>query len=98
MGIQNIHILTDPDSINQGEVVVINPETLRREMFLLLNMIDAQIDEVKKQADEMGCRPEQVQNPDGSWALSPLLLAKVQAVSTLAQLNEPRPRRSRSDR
>lgn len=86
MGIHNIdHLKPDGGKAK----MIVSPDILRREMISLLNMIDAQITEVQKFADAKGIKPEEVKNADGSWAMNPLLLAKVQAVQTLALLNQP---------
>jgi hypothetical protein len=56
----------------------------------VLNEIELQIKEVKKTALDRDVRPEQLRDDRGNWVMSPLLLAKVQALHTLVQLQSPK--------
>ncbi len=66
--------------------MVINEDILRRDTVQLLGQIDAQINEVKQFAAGRGIKPVQVRDDHGNWVMSPLLLAKAQAYSTLVTL------------
>jgi hypothetical protein len=66
---------------------VTSPDMLRRDTVALLKEIEAQIDSVKETAQTMGIPPEKLQDTNGNWVMSPLLLAKVQALAILVQLN-----------
>lgn len=70
--------------------MIINADILRRETMALLRQIDAQIEEVKKEAQSMGVPPSTLRDSSGGWAMSPLLLARAMAYSTLVQLQVPK--------
>lgn len=70
--------------------MIVSPNTLRKEISGLLKDIEKQIDEVKKVAEEQHIPPEQLRDASGNWVMNPLLLAKVQAISTLVELSQPR--------
>jgi len=70
--------------------MIISPDSLRKETVSLIRQIDTQIDEVKQQAQKMGVAPEKLQDSVGNWTMSPLLLAKAMAYSTLVQLQTKR--------
>lgn len=72
--------------------MIVSPDILRKETISLMSQIDAQIYEVKKEADRKNIPPEQLRDEHGNWVMIPLLAAKVNAISTLAQLNQPRPK------
>ncbi len=73
--------------------MIISPDILRKEMVLLLNQINEMIEEVQREAKQLDILPHQMRDYYGGWVLIPLLAAKVSAISTLAQLNEPRERK-----
>lgn len=73
--------------------MIVSPDALRKDVVALLRSIDDQIDEVEAESRKLGCLPEQVRDTNGSWALSPLLLAKAQAYAALVQLNEQNKRK-----
>lgn len=66
--------------------LVINEDILRRDTVRLITTIDAQIDEVAKEAKRMGIDSVQLRDSHGNWVLTPLLLAKAQAYGTLVLL------------
>jgi hypothetical protein len=66
--------------------VIINADILRKETVALIRQIDAQIEEIKAAAALQGCKPEELRDGVGNWVMSPLLLAKAQAYSTLVNL------------
>lgn len=66
--------------------LIINDDILRRDTVKLISQINAQIDEVSRQAKEMGIAPYELRDGNGSWVLTPLLLAKAQAYGTLVLL------------
>lgn len=66
--------------------MIITPDILRRDTLALLKQIDLQIIQVQRQATQMGIEPHQLRQSDGSWSMTPLLLAKAQAYSTLVLL------------
>jgi hypothetical protein len=66
--------------------MIINNDILRRDTMELLKQIDAQINDVNRHASQMGIKGYQLRDANGNWAMSPLLLAKAQAYSTLVQL------------
>lgn len=66
--------------------MVITQDILRRDTLRLLKQIDAQITEVANEASRQGISPAEMRDGNGSWAMSPLLLAKAQAYGTLVQL------------
>lgn len=68
--------------------MVISNNELRRNVLEILTDIQVQIDEVKKEAALFTMQPSEVKDHNGNWVMVPLLLAKIQAISTLIQLNE----------
>ena len=64
----------------------INPTALRRETMQLINQINVQIEQVRAEAEIRNIPPEKLRDSEGNWAITPLLLAKAQAYSTLAIL------------
>lgn len=66
--------------------MIINVDILRRDTVQLLREIETQIKEVKEEAERMGIPPEKLRDRNDGWVMSPLLLAKAQAYSTLVQL------------
>ena len=66
--------------------MIINPDILRRDTVELLKSIEAQINQVKKEARQMGIAPEEMRDANRNWVMSPLLVAKAQAYSTLVML------------
>lgn len=66
----------------------VSPNVLRRETVQLIQQINAQIKQVERKADEMGCKPEELRNSSDGWVMTPLLLAKAQAYNTLVLLNQ----------
>lgn len=57
--------------------------TLYRHLEDLLISIDDQMEEIKELALEFGCRPAQVKNNMGEFMMTPLLLAKAQALHAM---------------
>jgi len=66
--------------------MIINKDSLRRDVIAVIKEIDAQIDEVKEQAARMGVPPQKMRDMNGNFVMSPLLLAKAQAYGSLIQL------------
>lgn len=66
--------------------MIINPDILRRDTVQLITQIDAQINEVKAEAQQLDIPPEKLRDANGNWVMSPLLLAKTMAYATLVQL------------
>jgi hypothetical protein len=67
--------------------MIITPDILRRDTIQLLKQIDLQINQVQREAARVGVEPHQLrESPNGSWSMTPLLLAKAQAYATLVQL------------
>lgn len=64
----------------------ISKDILRKEMISLLTEIDLQMGELERIAERRGVIPQHIRDDNGSWPMIALLAAKVQAVSTLAQL------------
>lgn len=64
----------------------VSPDVLRKETVQLIKQIDKQIAEVEKYAKRLGVEAHELHSGSGSWALSPLLLAKAQAYNTLVML------------
>lgn len=68
--------------------MITSPDMLRKETVQLMKQIDTQIEAVRGVAQEIGCAPEVVRDGHGAYMMSPLLLAKVMAISTLVDLNQ----------
>lgn len=66
----------------------IRPVVIRQELMQSLTAINAQIEEVKKEAATMGIEPYQMRDHNGSWVFILLLAARVQALHALALLNQ----------
>jgi hypothetical protein len=66
--------------------MIINRDILRRDTIKLIKQIDAQIAEVQEEATRMGIPPEKLRDTNNNWVMSPLLLAKAQAYSSLVLL------------
>ena len=67
----------------------VSPNALRRETAVTLRQVEAQIEEVKRQAGVDGIDPPtSLRYMDGTWPMIPLLLAKSQCLATLTALNE----------
>ena len=65
----------------------IRPRVLREELMSTLNLVDASIDEVKREAKARRIMPQELRDTNGGWALIPLLVAKAQILDTLVRLN-----------
>jgi hypothetical protein len=65
----------------------IRPRVLREELMSTLNLVDASIDEVKREAKVRRIMPQELRDSNGGWALVPLLVAKAQILDTLVRLN-----------
>lgn len=66
--------------------MIINKDSLRRDVIAIIKQIDAQLDEVKEEASRMGIPPQKMRDTNGNFVMSPLLLAKAQAYGSLIQL------------
>jgi len=70
--------------------MIITPDIMRRDTIALLKQIDLQITQVQREATRMGIEPHQLRESNGSWSMTPLLLAKAHAYSTLVLLQTPK--------
>jgi hypothetical protein len=68
--------------------MITSPNMLRRDTVQLLKQVDAQIAEVEAEAGRMGIEPVTMRDANGSWVMIPLLLAKMQGLALLVQLND----------
>ena len=66
--------------------MIINQDIMRRDTMRLMTQIDTQIEEVNKQAAQIGIKGHELRYSDGTWPMIPLILAKTQAYATLVQL------------
>lgn len=66
--------------------MIINPDILRRDTVALIKQIDVMIEDVERQARQMGIVAEKMRDANGSYIMAPMLLAKAQAYATLVQL------------
>ena len=66
----------------------IRPRVLREEVMECLNLVDATIDEVKKECRTRRIMPHELRDTNGSWILIPLVVAKAQCLATLQHLNK----------
>lgn len=66
--------------------LVINEDILRRDTVRLITLIDAQIEEVVKEAERLGISVIKLRDSNNNWVLPPLLTAKAQAYNTLVLL------------
>ncbi len=64
------------------------PQTLRDDITHTLSLINDQIDEVERLAEDMNISSVQVRDETGNWTLGPLLVAKIQALHALTLLNK----------
>lgn len=72
--------------------MVTSENALRKEVVDLLGQINIQISELEAEARRMDIHPSKLRDRNGQWLMTPLLLAKTQAIATLVQLNRPRER------
>lgn len=68
--------------------MIINVDILRKETVQLLQEINTQMAAVKEAAETMEIPPEKMRDSNGNWVMTPLLLAKAQAYSTLVALQK----------
>lgn len=66
--------------------MIYNVNELRKDTVALINIINAQIDEVEGEAKIAGVPANKLKDSNGNWVLSPLLLAKAMAYNTLVML------------
>jgi hypothetical protein len=66
--------------------MIINTDILRRDTIQLIKQIDAVMAEINQHASQIGIEGYQLRDANGGWAMSPLLVAKAQAYSTLLHL------------
>jgi hypothetical protein len=59
---------------------------LRDELLAVLSQVDAQMNDMSRVAYEMGIEPVTLRDTSGRWMLTPLLVAKAQALNGLATL------------
>jgi hypothetical protein len=65
----------------------IRPRAIREELMQLLTLVDASIDEVKKEARNRRILPQELRDTSGGWVMIPLLTAKAQILTCLVELN-----------
>lgn len=68
--------------------MIINADILRRDTLAQLKSIDAMIDDLTRRAGKLGVTPETMRDANGGYFMAPLMLAKVTAYSTLANLQQ----------
>lgn len=57
-----------------------------REMELLDGAVEAQLDQIKAAAAEMGIRPSELRTPDGGWPMVSLLHTKAKVLTAQIML------------
>lgn len=70
--------------------MITSPDGLRKDTVHTLGQINAMIQDLEDRAERINSAPHRMRDSNGSLELSPLLLAKVIAVSTLVELNAKR--------
>lgn len=65
----------------------IRPRVLREELMQTLTLVDASIDEVKREAKVRRIMPQELRDTAGGWSMLPLLVAKAQILTCLVELN-----------
>lgn len=68
----------------------IRPRVLREELMQTLTLVDAAIDEVKREAKNRRIMATELRDTNGSWVMIPLLSAKATCLSALIELNKER--------
>ncbi len=66
--------------------MIINKDSLRRDLIAIKKDIDAQIEEVENQAEELGIPHTKLRDSRGNFIMIPLLLAKAQVYDSLTRL------------
>lgn len=66
----------------------VRPVVLREELMKTYRDIEAILREVEDRALEMGIDPYKMRSTDGTWLMTPLLLAKAQTLHALALINQ----------
>ncbi len=61
---------------------------LKHELNSLLEILEAQVDEIARTAQNMGISPVALRYSDGTHALAPLLVAQAQALNALVHLHK----------
>jgi len=69
----------------------VRPRVLREELMSTMTLVDASIDEVKKECRNRRILPQELRDTNGGWVLIPLLVAKAQILDTLVRLNREGP-------
>lgn len=67
-----------------------DPNDLGNQLSMLLDQINQQIDVVAAEAEKNGVRACDMRNVDGSWPMTPLLLAKSQTLKTIVKYESTR--------
>lgn len=68
----------------------IRPRALREELMQTLALVDASIDEVKREAKARRIMPQELRDQNGGWVMIPLLVSKAQILTCLVELNRGR--------
>jgi hypothetical protein len=63
---------------------------LKLQLMSTLRDVNAQVDEIIKEAKKMGVKPVEIRHSDGTWALTGLLIAKAEILNGLAVLEAKR--------
>ena len=72
------------------------PEGMKRRLYTLIENLEAQEATAKKLARVMGVAHEELQRKDGTYVMTPILLAQAQALSTLQSLQASEKRKWRN--
>ena len=72
-------------------MTVVSRIELGRELARSLAQVNRQIEAVSKVAAQEGIEPYNLRQPDGSWVLTPLLVAKANLLHGLTLVNDRRP-------
>lgn len=66
--------------------MIINKDSLRRDVITIKKQIDTQMAVVKEQAEEYGIPPEKLRDTNGNFVMIPLLVAQAQIYDSLIRL------------
>jgi hypothetical protein len=66
--------------------MIVNKDILRKETMATLTSVEIVIDDIKQQAQDYGITPEKMRDANNNYVMAPLLLAKINALDILVQL------------
>lgn len=69
-------------------MTVVRGMELGRELVKTLTQVNAQIDEIRKEAEARGIPPVKFRDSAGNYILAPLLAAKAQLLHSLVLVNQ----------